>query len=120
MKPDSMLVECEHIDDVQKEIADSGCGEACNKLAEVEPILAAFIFSNLTAIAGKMALSGVPTQVIQGANEDTLALILTCLQALRRGHFELWKDTMAGTQPEPPVQECPDSPKTGEESECEA
>jgi hypothetical protein len=27
-----------------------------------------------------------------------LAVILTCLQALRRGHYELWKDTVVGSR----------------------
>lgn len=27
-----------------------------------------------------------------------LALVLTCVQALRRGHYELWKDSMVGTR----------------------
>ena len=39
-----------------------------------------------------------------------LALVLTCVQALRRGHFELWKDTMTGTrlaQLDPAVQAKP-------------
>jgi hypothetical protein len=29
-------------------------------------------------------------------NPETLTLVLTCVQALRRGHYELWKDSMTG------------------------
>jgi hypothetical protein len=47
--------------------------------------------------AGKLALAGAPTEVVQGVYHDVLTIVLTGIQALRRGHFELWKDTMAGS-----------------------
>jgi hypothetical protein len=98
MKPDSMLVEPEHIVSARQDIADKGNGAALNEFAQTEPALASFIYESLTAVAGRLCLSGAPTEVVQGSHEDVLAVVLTCVQAMRRGHYTLWKDTMTGTR----------------------
>jgi hypothetical protein len=98
MKPDGMLVEPEHIVNAQQDVSARGSGEILNEVASTEPALASFIYEGLAAVAGKLSLSGAPTPLVQGAHEEVLAIVLTCIQALRRGHFDLWKDTMTGTR----------------------
>jgi hypothetical protein len=98
MKPDGMLVEPQHIVSAREGIAAKGGSETLNEVAETEPALASFVFESLAAIAGKLAISGAPTPLVQGSHEDMLVLVLTCVQALRRGHYELWKDSMVGTR----------------------
>jgi hypothetical protein len=98
MKPDSMIVEPEYLLHARKDIAGSGTGEALAAVAQLEPALASFIHESLATIAGKLALAGAPTEVVQGSNEDMLAVVLTCVQAQRRAHYEMWKDTMMGTR----------------------
>lgn len=98
MKPDSMLVEPEHIVSARQDVAAKGSGQILNEFAGTEPALAAFLCEELATVAGKLSLSGAPTPVVQGSHEDVLALVLTCVQALRRGHYELWKDSMTGTR----------------------
>src|SRR6516165_1304259 len=93
-----MLVEPEHIVSARKDVADQGSGQALNKFAETEPVLASFIYEGLASVAGKLSLSGAPTELVQGSHEDVLAVILTCVQAMRRGHYALWKDTVTGTR----------------------
>jgi hypothetical protein len=97
MKPDSMIVETDYLVDARQEVAHSGVGEALTAVGQSEPAMAAFIHESLATIAGKLALTGAPTQVVQGSHEDMLAVVLTCVQALRRGHYEMWKDSMVGT-----------------------
>jgi hypothetical protein len=97
MKPDSMLVEPEYLIHARQDIANSSASEALTALAGTEPALASFIHECLATVAGKLALSGAPTEVVQGSHEDVLTLVLTCIQALRRGHYELWKDALEGT-----------------------
>jgi hypothetical protein len=63
----------------------------------MEPALFGFIRENLAVIAGKMALVGVPTEIIQGVHEDTHGILLTAYHSVRLGHYDLWMDTMAGT-----------------------
>jgi hypothetical protein len=98
MKPDGMLVEPEHIVRANQDVSGKGGAEALAELGQLEPALASFLGEGLATIAGKLALSGAPTPLVQGAHEDLLALALTCVQALRRGHYDLWKDSMTGTR----------------------
>lgn len=97
MKPDSMLVETDYLVGARQQVANSGVVESLNSIGESEPAMATFIHESLAAIAGKLVLTGAPTQVVQGSHEDMLTVILTCVQALRRGHYEMWKDSMVGT-----------------------
>ncbi len=97
MKPDGMIVEPEYIARAGQEIATRGSAEALDDFGKCEPALASFIFQSLAAVSGKLTLAGAPVEVVQGAHEEVLAVVLTCAQAMRRGHYELWKDTMTGT-----------------------
>jgi hypothetical protein len=98
MKPDGMLVEPEHIISARQEVVAKGSDEFLNEFAGTEPALASFVCESLATIAGKLSLSGAPTPLVQGSHEEMLTLVLTCVQALRRGHFALWKDTLTGTR----------------------
>jgi hypothetical protein len=114
-----MLVEPEHIAGARQEVAARGSGEYLNEVASTEPALASFIYESLAVVAGKLTLAGAPTEVVQGSHEEVLAVVLTCVQALRRGHYELWKDTATGTrlaQLDPALQPTPRRrrPKGGE------
>jgi hypothetical protein len=93
-----MLVEPDTIVNARIAVGDKGALEALQALQEVEPSLGAFIQEALAAAAGKITLSGVPTPVVQGIHEEVLATVLTCVEAVRRSHYELWKDTAVGTR----------------------
>ena len=120
MKPDSMLVEPEHINSARREVAGKAGFERLKELAQFEPALASFIYDSLTHVAGKLALSGAATELVQGSHQDTLNVILTCVQALRHGHYALWRDTMTDTrlaqldpsiEPKREVEETPSAPQ---------
>jgi hypothetical protein len=98
VKPDSMLVEPQHIVSARQDVAAKGSGQALNEFAPLEPALASFIYEGLAVIAGKLSLSGAPTELVQGSHEEMLGVVLTCVQAVRRGHYEFWKDSMVGTR----------------------
>jgi hypothetical protein len=93
-----MLVEPQHIVSARQEVVAKGSGQALNEFAQTEPALASFIYEGLAVVAGKLSLSGAPTELVQGSHEDVLAVVLTCVQAMRRGHYALWKDTVTGTR----------------------
>src|SRR5262245_56590347 len=97
MKPGSMLVGPEHIIGARQEVAAKGSSQSLSDFAQTEPALASFIYEGLAVVAGKLSLSGAPTELVQGSHEDVLAVVLTSIYALRHGHYALWKDTMAGT-----------------------
>jgi hypothetical protein len=98
MKPDGMLVEPRFILAARQHVAAKGSGQTLTEYGQTEPALASFIHESLAAVAGKLSLSGAPTELVQGTHEEVLAVVLTALQALRRSHYELWKDTMTGTR----------------------
>jgi hypothetical protein len=98
VKPDSMLVEPKHIVSARQDVATKGSGPALHEFAQAEPALASFIYEGLASVAGKLSLSGAPTELVQGSHEDLLAVVLTCVQAMRHGHYALWKDTVTGTR----------------------
>jgi hypothetical protein len=93
-----MLVEFAHIVSARQDVATKGNASALSEFSAAEPALGSFIHESLATVAGKLTLSGAPTELVQGAHEEILAVVLTSLQALRRGHFELWKDTATGTR----------------------
>jgi hypothetical protein len=92
-----MLVEPGHIASASQEVAARGGEEALAEVGKMEPALASFIQQSLACVAGQLALAGAPTPVVQGSHQDVLSVVLTCIQALRRGHYELWKDALVGT-----------------------
>ena len=78
--------------------------------------------AGLVSVAGRLSLSGAPTEVVQGSHEDVLEVVLTCIQAMRRGHYALWKDTVTGTrlaQLDPSLQPKPRRRKKDQTNETE-
>jgi hypothetical protein len=98
MKPDSMLVEPEHIASARREVAANGSGACLNEFARIEPALASFVHESLVSAAGSLSLSGAPTELVQALHEEILSVALTCVQAMRSGHYSLWKDTVIGSR----------------------
>ena len=96
-KPDGMLVEADHLVAANKELGQIGQEKFLVDLASREPALAAFVQDRMAAIAGKLSLSGAPSPLVKGVHDEALHLVLTCLDALRRGHYDLWQGTIVGT-----------------------
>jgi hypothetical protein len=97
-KPDSMLVEADHLVAANKEVGRQGQDRSLEDLARREPALATYLHEGLAALAGKMSLSGVPSPLVKGVHDEALHLALTCVEALRRGHYALWEGTVVGTR----------------------
>lgn len=98
MRPDGMLVESGMIADAMTAVGKQGTDKALAELASQERDLTAYIAHSAMNIAGKLALSGAPSEVVRGSHDDFLTVILTCVGALKRGHYELWKDTQVGSR----------------------
>ena len=98
MKPDSMLIEPGHIVEARQDLGERGFAAALSDLSNREPALAAYISESMASLAGKLALSGAPTPVVQGLYNEALAVLLSSVEAQRRGHYDLWKGTIVGTR----------------------
>jgi hypothetical protein len=81
---------------VGRRIKEDGLHQAHNDLAEFEPALAQFIAHGCETVAGRLALSGAPTEIVQAVYGDVLRMSLKAVQAMRRGQFEYWKAEMNG------------------------
>jgi hypothetical protein len=119
--PDSMLVKHTHIMDARTRISEQGHQAALEALLDREPALAAYMSQAMATIAGKMALAGAPTEIVQGVHADVLLVMLSSLEASRAAEYELWEGTVVGsrlealTKPDPePGSEAPSEP-TNEE-----
>jgi hypothetical protein len=98
VRPDSMMIEPVHIVSARQDVGQRGYPGALEELASREPALAAYISESMASLAGKLALSGAPTPVVQGLYNEALAVLLSSIEAQRRGHYDLWKGTIVGTR----------------------
>jgi hypothetical protein len=97
MKPDGMLVEPKSIAWASREVARRVGSKVLAEVGGQEPALAAYLQESLVAAAGKLALAGAPTPIVQGVHEEVLPVAMTCVQAPRQGHSASWKDMLIGT-----------------------
>src|SRR5262245_6476015 len=112
MNPDAMLVEPECLGEAISQVAASP-PESLQHLGSQEPVLAGFIRDKLATVGGELALAGAPTELIQGVHRDTLIIILGVLQALRRGHYKLWRECVPAERLPDPTPPGPMTEKRG-------
>jgi hypothetical protein len=88
-----------------RRIKEHGLHQAHEDLAEFEPALARFIAQGCETVAGRLALSGAPTELVQAVYGDVLHMSLKAVQAMRCGQFEYWTaDMNAPAHDEAPAQ----------------
>jgi len=98
VRPDSMLVSVEMITEASSKLSPDDAAAALDSLAECEPELTGYVARSMMAIAGKLALSGAPSEVVRGFFDDAIVVALTSIRALRVGHYELWRETQVGSR----------------------
>ena len=109
-KPDSMLVAGKHLMEARKGVTEAGVLPALDALGEREPALAGYLGEGLASLAGKLSLTGAPTDLVRGVHSEALLLALSALEAQRAATYELWHGTTFGTlletlaEPEPPAK----------------
>ncbi len=92
---DSAIIGGEALRKAVDRVADQK-SEALECLGEREPVLAEFIDRTLTAIAGRMALSGAPSEIVKDCHEHITCVVLISLEASRIAHYELWEEAADG------------------------
>lgn len=65
--------------------------DSLGRLSEVEPVLADYIDESATRIAGKMIRSGCEDSVARGVAAELITTAVIALEALRDGHYGLWR-----------------------------
>ena len=71
-----------------------GLGAVAHDLADFEPVLVRRARDACESVAGRLALAGAPSEVVQGVFDDLYQVVLTAIDATRRGQYEYWKDMM--------------------------
>lgn len=84
------LVNQHNVERAAKVVLELGA-ESFSRLSDKEPVLAEFINDSATQIAGKMTLAGCEDRVVRGVYSDTLTTMVIALEALRNGHYDLWR-----------------------------
>ena len=92
---DATIIDAAILAQAQSAIATDE-GAALRRLSEREPLLANFMLEKMLVIAGRLALSGAPSEVVNEIDDCIRLLVLIGIEATRLGHYELWKDTAEG------------------------
>ncbi len=83
----TLLHACEEVDELA---AENGAQGPIDELAAFEPTLASYIDAHCEAIAGRLALTGAPSPVVQGIYRSILLMTVSAVQAMRRGQYDYW------------------------------
>jgi len=92
---DSTIVDADILAQAQSAIATDE-STALRRLSEREPLLASFMLEKMLVIAGRLSLSGAPSEVVNEVDDCIRYLLMTGIEATRIGHYELWKDAAEG------------------------
>ena len=76
------------------EVRRQGVTAALEHLERIEPHLAEYVMETLSVIHQKLLALGAPARKTQLVYRHVQLLVLVCLQSLRRGHHELWRQQM--------------------------
>ena len=75
-----------------------GSTDAMHTLEAVEPDLTEHVLEQLTCIHQEILALGGPPKKSQRAYRSVQTLVLVAVAALRRGHYETWRQTSSGTR----------------------
>lgn len=102
MAPDSMLVDAALLARIEDDVTRRSPAVILEELREQEPALADHIEEKLAALVGRLTLSDMPSRFARRIHEEALAVVVAGIQSVRRGYYDLWKDTNLGSRlPEP-------------------
>jgi ribosomal protein L7/L12 len=76
------------------ELNQQGAENLLGRIQQAEPEFGSFIHHMAVQVAGKLALSGAPAEVIQGVHNDLLGACALTYLAFRKGSYEIWQDTV--------------------------
>lgn len=106
--PSDQQVSARAVLDAEMTLRHRGARRSLEELEQVEPDLTNYLLESLSVIHQKLLALGGPARASQRLFLEVQHLALVCITALRRGHYELWKQSDTGSQlendnpPEPP------------------
>lgn len=91
------IVEKVDLNEVDRQIEGAGNGPAAEQMRKLEPELFEYVNQRLIHAAGKLAVNGAPTRLVQQVTNDNLATMLVAVGAMWRAQHRLWKDVLKDT-----------------------
>src|SRR4051794_11216998 len=85
-----------------------GAAAAMKELEAVEPDLAEYVFEAFSTTYQNLLALGGTHQKTRRAYRQVETLTLVCIQTLRQGHYELWRQSEVGQQLDPADSETGD------------
>jgi hypothetical protein len=92
MPASDQLVTAKTILQAQLELQRLGHDKALAALEHTEPDLAEVVIENTTAIYHQALDAGASPRHARRIHQDTVALVLLCIQSLQRAHANLWAE----------------------------
>jgi hypothetical protein len=93
------------------ELKRQGSTQALEHLEQVEPDLACYVMESLTDLHHILLAFGASAKRSKRLYRQVELLVLVCITALRKGHYELWRQTQAPPD-DPDEPEMPSGPTT--------
>lgn len=72
-----------------------GVDRAMQRLEQIEPDLAEFVLEHLSLVYSELVRLGGPPKRTQRVYREIQTLVLSSIEALRQGHYELWREEKA-------------------------
>jgi ribosomal protein L7/L12 len=96
MMRDETLVSDAALQQAMDNMGQHGPEAVLQTFLHAEPNLGPVVLATATQVAGKLALSGAPQEVVAGVHGDLLSTVALIYHAVRGGTYEIWHDTALG------------------------
>lgn len=93
------LVTDQAISEVQQRVREGDLDEHIEQLEGLEPKLAGHITEQTLLIAGRLALSQAPHEVVNGVYRDVWSLVLIAIDSLRQSQIDYWAPEQIAGEP---------------------
>jgi hypothetical protein len=90
------------IREIHQAMVKCGMKLPLNDLCGRESSLAAYVIYSGYVVSEKVRISGAPASLVNWVQESVMTHMMVCLEAQRKGHFDLWRDLMGDPAPEVP------------------
>lgn len=100
MSPHDEIVSREAITQILLRARRDGWQAIFGMLEHQEPALTAYALAMADLLAEKLSNGGAPVSVVRCVHREMITAELVCIEAMRQGSRELWKDFLPDPEPE--------------------
>lgn len=90
------------IQEIHQAMVKRGMKRPLNDLCGRESSLGAYVIYSGHVVSETVRISGAPASLVDWVCNSVMTHMMVCLEAQRKGHFDLWRDLMGDPAPEEP------------------